>query len=49
MAKNKNKKKEIEKHNFTLDRIESVDVPIADVKPNDYNPNRQSDHLRDYL
>lgn len=27
-----------------LDKLDIVYVPIADIKPNQYNPNRQSDH-----
>lgn len=42
-AVNKGRKKVLEKAS-RLGRLNVEYVPTADVKPNDYNPNRQSDH-----
>lgn len=36
-------KKEVEKDIYTLDKAELQYVPIESIKPNAYNPNRQSD------
>lgn len=44
-AKAKKKgQKAIEKRNIVLKELEIVYVDITTLKPNDYNPNRQSDH-----
>jgi len=37
-------KKEIEKKNVSLKELRIEYVPINSIKPNDYNPNRQSEH-----
>lgn len=35
---------EIDKDVVPLERLEVIYVPVSQVKPNEYNPNRQSDH-----
>lgn len=42
MSEEKPKSKQIKFHH--LDKVEVVEVPIDEIKPNDYNPNRQSEH-----
>ena len=37
-------KKEVEKKNAALERLEVKYVPINDLLPNEWNPNRQNDH-----
>lgn len=37
-------KKEIEKKNVSLSELSIEYVPITSIKPNNYNPNRQSEH-----
>lgn len=37
-------KKAIEKKNKVLEKLQIEYVSVADIKPNTYNPNRQSDH-----
>ena len=36
--------KKVEKKIHSLEHMDIVQVPVDEVKPNDYNPNRQSDH-----
>jgi len=42
-------KAQVEKANQTLERLAIEYVPIAAIHPNDYNPNRQSDHEYELL
>lgn len=42
-------KKEIEKKNVVLKALTIEYVPVTDIKPNAYNPNRQSEHEFDLL
>lgn len=44
VAKERKARKELEKSAQRLDKLKIEYVPLNDVKPNDYNPNRQSDH-----
>jgi len=37
-------KKQIEKRGKILERLEIQYMPITDIKPNEYNPNRQNEH-----
>lgn len=42
--KSKKKRVEVEKKNVVLEKLEVVYLPVGAVQPNQYNPNRQSDH-----
>lgn len=46
---NKKGAKEIKKNAFALKELKIVYVPVDSIRPNTYNPNRQSDHDFDLL
>jgi len=43
-AKGAKKRPEVQKNNVVLDQLEVIYLPVNDIKPNSYNPNRQSEH-----
>ena len=44
MAKNKNQKTSVNKRNVVLEQLAVIYLPVEAIKPNSYNPNRQSEH-----